>query len=204
MQAITTTMTILHISDTHGQHWQLKELPRADVIVHSGDFTMRGTEDEVGDFVEWLASLPYRHKIFVAGNHDKCLYGKMLEGLPANCHYLRYSGAEVDGLRFWGVPMFKADAQNGELRAHLEAAPQDIDVLVTHQPPHGVLDTANGIHYGSRDILDAVVRHLRPRYHLFGHVHDSHGSIKGRTTFVNSSLMDERYNLVNKPQLLYL
>ncbi len=41
-------MRILHISDTHGCHRRLKNLPEADVIVHSGDITMTGGADAVG------------------------------------------------------------------------------------------------------------------------------------------------------------
>ena len=31
-------MKILHISDTHGRHEELTNLPNADIVVHSGDF----------------------------------------------------------------------------------------------------------------------------------------------------------------------
>ena len=72
-------MKILHISDTHGKHHQLKDLPEADVIVHTGDITEEGTEEEVKDFIEWFCSLPYKHKIFIAGNHDDCLYGANID-----------------------------------------------------------------------------------------------------------------------------
>lgn len=34
-------MKILHLSDTHGLHKNLRSLPEADVIVHSGDFTLQ-------------------------------------------------------------------------------------------------------------------------------------------------------------------
>ena len=81
-------MKILHISDTHGKHQLLKDLPEADVIVHTGDITEDGTEEEVKDFIEWFGLLPYKHKIFIAGNHDNCLYGANIEGLPDNVHYL--------------------------------------------------------------------------------------------------------------------
>ena len=68
-------MTILHISDTHGKHNQLRDLPLADVLVHSGDFTMAGTEEEAIEFLEWFLNQPHLHKILVAGNHDDCLGG---------------------------------------------------------------------------------------------------------------------------------
>ena len=78
-------MTILHLSDTHNQHRQLTDLPNADILIHSGDFTIVGTEQETIDFLNWFCDLPYRHKIFIAGNHDNCLYGATLSGLDKNC-----------------------------------------------------------------------------------------------------------------------
>ena len=67
-------MKILHISDTHNHHCQLQDLPAADVIVHSGDFTMAGTEAEVIDFMEWFCALPYKHKVFwKESTYKKCL-----------------------------------------------------------------------------------------------------------------------------------
>ena len=56
-------MKIIHISDTHGQHRQLRDLPEADVIVHSGDISNNGEEGEVLDFLNWYMELPYRHKV---------------------------------------------------------------------------------------------------------------------------------------------
>ena len=38
-------MNILHLSDTHGVHRSLGNLPEADVIVHSGDITMNGSNE---------------------------------------------------------------------------------------------------------------------------------------------------------------
>ena len=59
-------LKLLHISDTHGVHRRLRDLPEADILVHSGDFTMSGSEAETLDFLEWLCDLPYRHKVLVA------------------------------------------------------------------------------------------------------------------------------------------
>ena len=67
-------MKILHLSDTHGLHHQIHDMPEADVIVHSGDISNNGTEEEVLDFLNWFIELPYQHKIFVTGNHDLCLW----------------------------------------------------------------------------------------------------------------------------------
>ena len=56
-------MRILHLSDTHSQHRQLKNLPKADLIIHSGDASENGTESEILDFLDWFCDLDYRHKI---------------------------------------------------------------------------------------------------------------------------------------------
>ena len=54
-------MKILQISDTHNRHNELTNLPEADVIIHCGDFTEQGTEEEVLDFLNWFIELPYKH-----------------------------------------------------------------------------------------------------------------------------------------------
>lgn len=128
-------MKILHISDTHNHHRQLQDLPAADVIVHSGDFTMAGTEAEVIDFMEWFCALPYKHKVFIAGNHDDCLFGADINGLPENCHYLYGNGVTIEGIKFFGIPMFVEDDISGNYTKMLENIPSNTDVLITHQPP---------------------------------------------------------------------
>ena len=196
-------MTILHLSDTHGLHRQMEHLPLADVVVHSGDFCEEGTIEEVEDFVEWFAALPHKHKIFVAGNHDDCLHGATIEGLPDGVHYLCNSGAEIEGVRFYGVPMFVADEVSGEYDASIAQNPTGTDVLVTHQPPYGILDNAEKVCYGSTSLLSRVLC-IKPRLHLFGHVHKANGKTNSYTTqYVNSCIVSGM-QIVNKAQLLDL
>lgn len=96
-------MRILQISDTHNRHWLLTDLPAADVIVHCGDFTDNGTEEEVLDFLNWFITLPYKHKIFVTGNHDICLWdATTIEDLPENVYFLQDSECEIEGKNFLG------------------------------------------------------------------------------------------------------
>lgn len=163
-------MKILHISDTHGKHHLLNDLPEADVIVHTGDISEDGTEEEVKDFIEWFGSLPYRHIIFIAGNHDNCLYGANIEGLPYNVHYLCNDGITIDGIKFYGVPMFVEDDLEGNFPELFGRIPKDTDVLLTHQPPLGILDEQDGINYGDYALYKRVMD-IRPKCHLFGHLH---------------------------------
>ena len=57
------------ISDTHNKHADLV-VPPGDVLIHAGDVTWGGTLAEVEAFNAWLGTLPHKHKIVVAGNHD--------------------------------------------------------------------------------------------------------------------------------------
>ncbi|CAE7225068.1 Mpped1 [Symbiodinium sp. CCMP2456] len=57
------------ISDTHMLHDRLR-LPAGDVLIHCGDFSNEGTEEECADFCRWASHQPFRHKLLVCGNHD--------------------------------------------------------------------------------------------------------------------------------------
>ena len=197
-------MKILHLSDTHGCHRRLWDLPEADVVVHSGDFCMVGTEQEVIDFLDWLCDLPYRHKIFICGNHDECLYGASISGLDANVHYLCNSGVEIDGIKFYGVPMFLQDSVTDRQARNISKIPTDTDVLVTHSPALGILDYDDGINYGSPEILKRLTA-VKPRLHLFGHIHAQHGTTKINGTFYsNGAIMSSDYTTLNTPNVIKL
>ena len=195
-------MKILHISDTHGCHRRLRDLPEADVVVHSGDFTMNGSEQEALDFLNWFCDLPYLQKIFICGNHDECLYGAKVDGLDDNVHYLCNSGVEIGGVKFYGVPMFMGDCITDRQSKHYANIPDDTDVLITHTPPLGVLDFDDNINYGSEELLSRIAA-VRPRLHLFGHIHSQHGtkSLYG-TIFSNGAVMNADYSNLRKPNVI--
>ena len=68
-------MRVVAISDTHGFHDQMM-IPHGDILVHAGDFTNYGGEDEVNAFHNWVKALPHKHKLIGFGNHD--LHGEPL------------------------------------------------------------------------------------------------------------------------------
>lgn len=75
-----------------------------------------------------------------------------------------------------------------------------LDILITHGPPFGVLDKCNNNRLaGCEDLLE-VITHVKPKYHLFGHIHEGYGIAQnGYTTFINASILDENYILKNMP-----
>ena len=195
-------MKILHISDTHGAHRRMGELQEADVLVHSGDFTMTGSEAEAIDFMNWFCDLPQKHKIFICGNHDECLYGANIDGLDNNVHYLYNSGIEIDGIKFYGIPLFMGDSMFGKQKQFYEKIPGGTDVLITHCPPYGILDFDDDRNWGSEELLSAVIK-LSPQAHLFGHIHKSHGIERiGSTIYSNSAIMNEDYTSLQSPNLI--
>lgn len=197
-------MKILHISDTHNCHHRLRDLPEADVVIHSGDFCMVGSEQEAIDFLNWFCDLPYNHKIFICGNHDDCLYGANIDGLDNNVHYLCNSGIEIDGEKFYGIPMFMGDCITDRQIRNYANVPKDTDILITHSPAFGILDFDDGINYGSKELLQAATS-VNPRIHLFGHIHKQHGiTTIGTTTFSNGAIMNENYSILNHPNVIEL
>lgn len=197
-------MKILHLSDTHNCHHRLRDLPNANVVVHSGDFCMVGTEQEAIDFLNWFCDLPYQHKIFICGNHDDSLYGANIDGLDSNVHYLCNSSVEIDGVKFYGVPMFMADCISDRQSQNYSNIPVDTDLLITHSPAYGILDFDDNIHYGSEELLTQLSA-LNLRAHLFGHIHANHGlTAIGKTIFSNGAIMNADYTHLLKTNIIEL
>lgn len=188
-------MKILHLSDTHGLHHRLTDLPNADIIVHSGDISHNGTEDEVLDFLNWFISSPYSHKIFVIGNHDLCLWdAEGIENLPANTHFLQNSDVTINNVKFFGL-----DYNHSE-----ELIPNDADIVVTHEPPMMILDESDNVHWGNLALRNRILQ-IKPLYHLFGHAHEDYGTHKqDGIVFSNAALLDNKNQLVKKPKLFML
>jgi Icc-related predicted phosphoesterase len=189
-------MRIVCVSDTHGRHRDVY-VPAGDVLVHAGDLTRHGRPDEVRDVDAWLGSLPHRHKLVVAGNHDFCFQEqpRLARSLVTHAVYLEDEAVTVDGVVFYGSPWqpwFGGWAFNlhpgPELAAVWAKIPADTGVLITHGPPHGILDqTRRGEAVGCLDLFHRVYE-VRPRLHVFGHIHEAAGRLDiDGITFVNAS-----------------
>lgn len=230
-------MHLVLISDTHGQHRSV-DLPVGDVLIHSGDLTLAGERDVALDFVSWLAEQPFRHKIFVAGNHDNWAEHNSAElrnySERLGVHYLQDSSVDIDGVRFWGSPYTPEFmdwsfmlANEATAARHWQQMPDNVDVVITHGPPAGVLDELlpggelnsecnsgnNGFDTSSdlirRNVgcraLAARIAKVSPRIHIFGHIHEAYGSHHvGGTHFINASCMNTRYELANPAHVVSL
>lgn len=206
------------ISDTHLQHDFA--VPDGDILIHAGDLTFRGNEDEVARAAAWLRGMPHAHIVAIAGNHDLGFQRdpEKFRGLMRGITYLEDSEATVAGLRIYGSPYqpefcnwaFNLDRMTGELAEKWAAIPDGLDVLVTHGPPQGILDVPGGQdesfvrRVGCHDLRARLVAMggAAPAVHVFGHIHHSYGAAgwaDGRTLFVNASTCDENYRPTHKP-----
>jgi Icc-related predicted phosphoesterase len=207
---------LILISDTHGFE---PKVPDGDILIHAGDLTMNGTYNQVAKAGTWLRSLPHKNKIVIAGNHD-WLFEKNLPDARAmlgpGIHYLENSSTTVERLKIYGSPVqprffdwaFNVD-RGAKIKAYWDMIPDNVDVLVTHGPPRGILDQANPArnteHCGCDDLWDAIHR-IQPRIHVFGHIHGGYGKqeTKFETMCYNASVVDEAYRLRNEPWEVYI
>ena len=170
-------LTIVCISDTHELHREL-DVPNGDILIHAGDFTMFSrSAAAILDFSEWICELPHRWKILIPGNHEFFLESdRSRRRLINNAAVLINECVEVAGLKIWGSPVtplyggafgLSSSADRTRLYAGI---PTDVDILVTHGPPFGILDRSPGTphHAGCPQLLEAVTR-LKPQLHVFGH-----------------------------------
>lgn len=208
-------MKIICFADTHRCVDGL-DVPVADVVVCAGDYCNIGSIEDVAAFNSWFSRLLCRHKILVAGNHDVCFerapsLAKSL--LDKNIIYLQDEGIKINGIKFYGSPWqlpfmdWAFNLPESELCRKFDRIPGDVDVLITHSPPYGILDSIpSKKNLGSKSLLERVYE-IKPKYHIFGHIHDSYGKQINNTigtTFINCSLLDEGYNFVNKPIVIEL
>lgn len=206
---------IVVISDTHNRHNDIK-LPEGDILVHCGDATGRGKPREIKEFLDWFDSRPFTYKIMIAGNHDflfenhAMLAREALSQYAGRLFYLQDSSVMCYGIKFYGTPWqpefcnWAFNLPRGEeLAKKWDMIPPDTDFLITHGPPHGTLDRcSNGDRVGCSD-LRACVEKIKPKVHVFGHIHESYGWWYNEyTIFANASICNERYVPVNKPYVI--
>jgi predicted phosphohydrolase len=203
-------------------HWLIKDQPNrktltdklvgGPILVHAGDVSGRGTIPEIEMFLEWFNSLPYDNKILIAGNHDFLFETKpekaaaLLAKYPGII-YLNDSGCTVEGINFWGSPItpyfhnWAFNRFSHEIQPHWDLIPEGTDVLITHGPPHGILDLTV---YDRKSVgcpkLLTKVKQIKPKVHVFGHIHEGMGvHEEDGTTFINASVVDLRYELYDQP-----
>lgn len=202
------------ISDTHDIFYPTIPSDVAAVL-HAGDISLSGSEDETLRFLRWFEDLPIKHKIFVGGNHDRWLemYGAAILPDYPSITMLFNSSYDLEGYKVWGSPVspryghicaFAKEREDLEEGYWTEHIPMDTDILVTHSPAQGIGDQvrfAQSEHLGDKGLQDCLEL-LRPRLHVYGHIHGGHGNYgflwrdgSGRfMNSVNAAVLNEAYS----------
>jgi len=217
-------MKIVIISDTHGIHDSMYyDLPPGEILIHAGDCTNVGSQSGVKQFVEWFQNLKgFDTKIFIAGNHDWAFYRKPAwlfdlindENLSqSDCYYLEDNEMTIINPEFsmpikiygspWQPPFMNwaFNAPEEQLFKIWEKIPIDTDILITHGPAYGILDTVAGQyeHLGSVTLAERI-NIIKPKIHICGHIHSGRGIMeKNGTVYINASTATESYDMINKP-----
>ncbi|GBO54652.1 hypothetical protein APA_2599 [Pseudanabaena sp. lw0831] len=207
---------LIHAGD-HTKNGLFSELTDAAVWLRSladrftyGVVSIAGNHDKPLDVETWLQAAPLSQPREIWSselmtNARDLFNGNGIDERYVPMRLLQHSAEEIAGLKFFGSPYIgltprrQAMTQDNplcyegfardplrlmELYADI---PSGLDVLITHSPPLGILDSSvqyggvlreNPIAIGSvalRDRLRGMLPSERPRLHIFGHEHDSSG-----------------------------
>ncbi|KAL0101464.1 hypothetical protein PUN28_018947 [Cardiocondyla obscurior] len=216
-EAPSDKLRVVCMSDTHSLTPFIKfDVPAGDVFIHAGDFTKCGSLQEVIEFNNWIGNLPHKHKIVIAGNHElsfdptfthpfsvhtsgdhqKHTGTSILDDIPTlgmskdtlaeaikttnikdyltNCIYLEDSEIMVNGIKIYGTP-WQPEFCHGDL-------------------------CCTGVRAGCVELLSTVQNRVKPKYHVFGHIHEGYGiSSDGKIIYINASTCDLNYLPSNPP-----
>jgi len=191
---------VVCISDTHTNTY---DIPSGHVLIHAGDLTNAGTIAELQAQIDWLASLPHKHKVVIAGNHDTWLDPRSRSTLTKSdrdgsldwkdIHYLQhctttllfpspqgYGTTGTRKLHVYGAPQIPACGgkefafqYERGQDAWSDTVPLNTDILITHTPPKYHRDLLVPS-MGCEHLLSEVWR-VKPKVHVFAHIHAGAG-----------------------------
>lgn len=216
-------MKIACISDTHEQ-WHDLVIPECDLLISAGDYTYLGWPEKVQEFHEWLNKQPAKHIISCQGNHEKWVEKNWVEAariahqacpriifLAEGCRTLEgvkiYCSATTPQFYNWAWMMDRGEP----IRKHWENIQLDTQILVTHGPAYGILDTSPlGIarenpeeHLGCPSLLDRIAKLDKLKLHVFGHIHGGSGETEiNGVRYINAAICDEYYKPTNPVRVI--
>lgn len=209
-------MNLLHISDTHGKHEQLKLVNNVDICIHSGDATnyhdVSRNFHEFESFVDWYSKLDIPTKIYIAGNHDSTLYNMRRDSerllRDSGIEYLNYDSLTIGKEKIFGYPTtprfgqwyFMAD--RSKMDRHCSMIPDDTTILINHGMPKGILDLTEDVDrklqmVGCSNLFRKTQELKNLRLFCGGHIHNNKHIINtgmrrvGTVTYLNSAMVTD-------------
>ncbi len=183
-------MKILAIADVHGNDAvaylvnEIYGMREIDAVLVAGDISPFGDPSFALEFLNMLPAPTFA----VPGNCDS----------PEIIGYIEKSKAENLHMKMTDFKGFKLIGLGGTTKKGFSMGITFTDefaenfilscegcIVLTHQPPFGILDDAGGVHIGSKGIRKGVDK-ARPVLVVFGHAHEARGyTVKNGVIFVN-------------------
>jgi Icc-related predicted phosphoesterase len=169
---------IFAFADTHGKHRKITVPDSVETVIFAGDACNAGDHVQLMDFFAWFSTLPVKNKLFVPGNHDlpfEFAPNLAKNMVSENVIFLENEGVTIEGVHYYSLPA-------RPWMHEVLYLPSDVDILVTHGAPKGILDADTGC-----PILRKLIALEKPKNHIFGHIHQTAGQSvqEGSTMFWN-------------------
>jgi len=130
-------------------------------------------------------------------------------GLTDGVFYLENESITIDGVKIWGSPCSPTFGRDWAFNVNRGAdsiqlwnqIPEDTDIVITHGPMYGALDTAynSGLPVGCEDLYNRL-QIVKPHLHFCGHVHEGYGYKQiGDMYSFNGASVSLEYQYRNKP-----
>ena len=206
-------MLIAMISDTH-ENWHNLKVPECDILISAGDYSFRGQPHVIREYHAWLDKQPAQHIISVQGNHEvwveqhKQEARDMAAEVAPTVLFVDTGIIRIQNTPIWVssvTPTFFNWAymknRGQEIRDHWNTIPKETQILITHGPAYGILDTISPMskeHLGCEELAKVIPTLPNLKLHVFGHIHGGSGEeTHSGVRYVNASICNERYIPVN-------
>lgn len=217
---------IVMISDTHNRHKDLKVpygdiiIHAGDFSSRGTKWEIEEFVDWYGSLPHaWKILIPGNHDkgtdpARTESTYQGCPeYFKKLCALE-NIFVLEDDSADVfdnngEIIKIWGSPVSPTFGRGWawnrdrghQISQHWKKIPSDVDIVVTHGPAFGYGDRVYSSFYSGDDRvgcddLAQVLKQIKPKMHVFGHIHEDRGVWKDQDdgiTYVNASSLTLRY-----------
>lgn len=205
---------IVSISDTHNRHDKVT-IPECDFLFHCGDWTSMGYKHEVEPFAKWLDKQPAKYIVIIPGNHELNFekdFPESKKWITDHCpraNLLIDESITLEGVKIYGspvTPFFCNWAYNkhrgDQIQCYWDAIPNDINILLTHGPPYGILDqttyadgTIREDRLGCYQLQKRIKELENLDLHFFGHIHaqGSRQFHEDGVSYYNAAICDESY-----------
>ena len=170
------------MSNTYNQSLNAIAVPVSEILIHTGNFTSRGTAEELEAFNQWLGTIPCFHRVVILGEREQLgMSGEHAASYLTNATYVAVhpNVHEIAGLNILCMPYivephYTVEYMNQVKRGLRELQNgNEVHMICCHVTPSGFMG-ANKSKVGSEIVVQAL-NILQPQVMLFGECGEQNG-----------------------------